>query len=230
MLELLLDQLPLVMLGAVLGLDVVSFPQAMVSRPLVAATLGGALVGSPLAGLLLGAVLELFALETLPFGASRYPEWGSAAAVAGGLYASAGEWRAGAIALSVLLALVLAQVGGRSMIWLRQLNGRWAHGRAAQLEAGDGRTIVGLQVAGMVADVVRGALVASIGILAGRLLMPPILHAWRDSELVSRGGTAAVAVAVAAAAGWKLFHVVRGGRLLFSAGLACGLVVFLVLR
>jgi PTS system mannose-specific IIC component len=38
----LLDLAPLAILGAILGLDVVSFPQAMVSRPLVAATLAGA--------------------------------------------------------------------------------------------------------------------------------------------------------------------------------------------
>jgi len=228
--ELLLDHLPLVLLGALLGLDVVSFPQAMVSRPLVAATLGGTLVGGPVAGLTLGCILELFALETLPFGASRYPEWGSAAAVAGGLYASEDPSRAGAIALAVLLALVVAQVGGQSMIWLRQLNGRWARARSAQLEAGDAGAVIGLQVMGLVADLVRGALVASVGLLAGRLLLPPMLDAWRDSELVARGGTVAVAVAVAAAAAWKLFHVVRGGRLLFSAGLAGGLLLFLVLR
>ena len=37
-----LGLIPLALLGALLGLDVVSFPQAMISRPLVAATLGGA--------------------------------------------------------------------------------------------------------------------------------------------------------------------------------------------
>jgi PTS system mannose-specific IIC component len=73
-----LDVLPIAMLGGVLGLDVVSFPQAMVSRPLVAATLAGALIGDAASGLMIGAALELIALETLPFGASRYPEWGSA--------------------------------------------------------------------------------------------------------------------------------------------------------
>ena len=77
------DALPLGLLGALLGLDVVSFPQAMLSRPLVASTLAGALVGQPLAGLVIGATLGCFALETLPFGASRYPEWGSAAVVGG---------------------------------------------------------------------------------------------------------------------------------------------------
>lgn len=230
MLDVLLDQLPLVMLGALLGLDVVSFPQMMVSRPLVAATLGGALVGGPAAGLLLGGVLELFALETLPFGASRYPEWGSAAAVAGGLFASDPAGRAGALALSVLLALALAQLGGRSMVWLRLLNARWARQRAAALEAGHGRAVVGLQVAGLTGDLLRGALVASAGILLGRILLPLALEGWRDSELVARGGTVALAIAVAAGAAWKLFHVVRGGRLLFSMGLAAGLLAFLMLR
>ena len=78
--------LPLVLLtllGAVLGLDAVSFPQAMLSRPIVAATLGGAFVGNAEVGLLVGATLELIALETLPVGASRYPEWGSASVVGG---------------------------------------------------------------------------------------------------------------------------------------------------
>ena len=76
-----LGLVPLALLGAVLGLDVVSFPQAMISRPLAAATFAGALVGRPGHGLIAGAMLELFALETLPFGASRYPEWGSASVV-----------------------------------------------------------------------------------------------------------------------------------------------------
>ena len=80
----LVQLLPLALLGAVLGLDVVSFPQAMISRPLVAATAAALLLGDPVSGLLVGATLEMFALETLPFGASRYPEWGSAAVVGGG--------------------------------------------------------------------------------------------------------------------------------------------------
>ena len=42
-------------------------------------------------GLLLGAALELIALETLPFGASRYPEWGSASVVGGAIFAIASD-------------------------------------------------------------------------------------------------------------------------------------------
>ena len=66
----LIDVLPVALLGGVLGLDVVGFPQAMISRPLVAATAGGALLGHSMSGLMIGAALELIALETLPFGAS----------------------------------------------------------------------------------------------------------------------------------------------------------------
>ena len=39
------DLIPFVALGALVGLDVVSFPQMMISRPLVAATVAGALAG-----------------------------------------------------------------------------------------------------------------------------------------------------------------------------------------
>lgn len=222
-----LDLLPLVILGGLLGLDVVSFPQAMVSRPIVAATLGGALVGSAAAGLLVGALLELFALETLPFGASRYPEWGSASAVAGGLYASGPAGSDGALALAVLLALALAQFGGLSMITLRRLNARWAHSHAAALDRGSGRTIVGLQVAGLTADLLRGSLVAAFGLAIGATLFPPMLAAWGGSETLASGGTVAVATAVAAAAAWKLFHTVHGGRTLFLAGLGGGLLLLL---
>ena len=39
------ELLPLAMLGGLLGLDVVCFPQMMISRPLVGATIAGAFVG-----------------------------------------------------------------------------------------------------------------------------------------------------------------------------------------
>src|SRR5688500_18261909 len=96
--------LPVTLLGAVLGLDTVSFPQAMLARPLVAATLGGTLMGDPVSGLLAGAALELIAVETLPFGASRYPEWGSASVVGGALFASHPAHPSGAMTLAIVAA------------------------------------------------------------------------------------------------------------------------------
>src|SRR5688500_1645027 len=103
-----------------LGLDVVSFPQAMISRPIVAATSGGAFLGPPKPGLLVGVVLELLALDTLPFGASRYPEWGSAGVVGGALYAAQPPGMYGALPAAMLAALLTASISGWSMVVLRR--------------------------------------------------------------------------------------------------------------
>src|SRR6476469_9270072 len=108
----LLEALPIALLGGLLGLDVVSFPQAMISRPLVAATLAGVLIGNAPSGLLVGAALELVALDTLPFGASRYPEWGSAAVVGGAIFASHPLHPGGAMTLATLSALDTTWFGG----------------------------------------------------------------------------------------------------------------------
>ena len=99
------DLLPLLLLGGLLGLDVVSFPQMMISRPLVAATIAGAFVGHAGNGILAGAALELIALATLPFGASRYPEWGSAAVVAGAIAGVLHTDSSGVLTVAVLSGL-----------------------------------------------------------------------------------------------------------------------------
>ena len=83
------------LIGGMVGLDATSFPQAMISRPLVAASLTGMLLGHPVAGIALGAVLETFALVVLPVGAARYPETGTAAvsaAAAFSLLTPGGSW------------------------------------------------------------------------------------------------------------------------------------------
>ena len=95
------ELLPLAMLGGLLGLDVVCFPQMMISRPLVGATIAGAFVGDATTGMLVGVTLELIALATLPFGASRYPEWGSAAVVGGALFVDYPSQPAGAMTMAV---------------------------------------------------------------------------------------------------------------------------------
>ncbi|MFN5600074.1 MAG: PTS sugar transporter subunit IIC, partial [Gemmatimonas sp.] len=111
---------PVALLAGVVGLDVVSFPQAMISRPIVGATLGGAFLGAPEAGLVCGTALECLALESLPVGASRYPEWGSASVVAGAV-AAVGATNSsfpdvGAFAVAVLVGIVTAWIGGWTMV------------------------------------------------------------------------------------------------------------------
>ena len=213
------DLLPIGLLGALLGLDTVSFPQAMLSRPLIAATLGGAMMGGPVSGLLLGAALELIALETLPFGASRYPEWGSASVVGGALFATYPDHPAGAMALAMIAALTAAWFGGWSMVRLRHLNARWAaHSRDA-LDAGARGTVIGLQLKGITADLIRGFILTVIAWMVFAPLTEAAIGTWTLDARITRAITVGVATSVAAGAVWKLFHASMGARWLFLAGL-----------
>jgi mannose/fructose/N-acetylgalactosamine-specific phosphotransferase system component IIC len=219
------DLLPLALLGGLLGLDVVSFPQAMISRPLVAATLSGALLGYPAGGLLCGAVLELIALETLPFGASRYPEWGSAAVVGGALFTDQPTLSAGSMTIAVLGALLTAWVGGWTMVQLRQQNARWARAWREAIAAGARGSVIKLQLYGLTADLVRGALLTVLAYAA----FSPISHAavgvWETDARLSRAVVVGVASAVASAAAWKIFHATPGARWFFLGGLLGGVVL-----
>ena len=217
------ELLPLSLLGGILGLDVVCFPQMMISRPIVGATLAGAFVGDTITGLIVGVTLELIALATLPFGASRYPEWGSAAVVGGALFADSGPNEAGGLAVAVLAALATAWLGGHSMVYLRRLNARWARARLALLERGAGRTVIGLQVAGLTADLVRGGLLTFLALAVFRPLSHLVLAHWGASPALSRAFVTAVAATLASAAVWKIFHSTSGARWLFVGGLAAGL-------
>ncbi len=219
------DVVPISLLGGVAGLDTVSFPQAMISRPLVAATLGGALVGAPAPGLLIGVVLELIALETMPVGASRYPEWGSASVVAGAIYGEAGPGTVGALIVAVLGALLFAWLGGWSMVTLRQHNAVVARRRRVALEAGSRGAVVDVQLAGLTGDFVRAVLVSAAAYL---MLVPAehfVLQRWTLGEHWSRALLVATAASVALGSAWKLFHSTSGARWFFLGGLGIGLLV-----
>lgn len=224
---------PLAMLAGVIGLDVVSFPQAMFSRPIIAATLAGAFLGAPVAGLACGAALECLALESLPVGASRYPEWGSAAVVAGAV-ASMGATgmslpRPGAFTVAIAVGIATSWLGAASMTWHRRLIAAFARPRLNQLAEGNRNTVVGLQVFGMTADLLRGALVGAVAYLPAALLAGWADARWSVSEDITRAYVVTCVAAVAAAAVWKDFHAISGTRRLFMASLAVG-TVLVVLR
>jgi mannose/fructose/N-acetylgalactosamine-specific phosphotransferase system component IIC len=217
--------LPLAILGAVLGLDVVSFPQAMISRPLVAATLAAMLLGDPVRGLLVGATLEMFALETLPFGASRYPEWGSAAVVGGGLFAMHDSASPGALTVAVLAALTSAWIGSWSMVQVRKLNAQLAQQRHDAVAAGSKRVVEGLQVFGLTADLVRGGLLTAALLALFVPIQSRVLGAWATDPRVSRAVVVGIAASVAGGAVWKVVHAAPGARWLLLGGIGVGLAL-----
>jgi len=219
------ELLPLSMLGGLLGLDVVCFPQMMISRPLVGATVAGAFVGDTETGLLVGATLELIALATLPFGASRYPEWGSAAVVGGAISAALHAEPAGTVTVGVLVTLATAWVGGWTLVKLRVWNAWLARRKRGALEHGSRGAVVGLQLAGLTSDLVRAMLLTAV---AYGLIFPvarAMVALWTFDEHVSRAVTVGAASAVAAAAAWTIFHSARGARWYFAGGLLIGLLI-----
>jgi mannose/fructose/N-acetylgalactosamine-specific phosphotransferase system component IIC len=221
----LVQLLPLALLGAVLGLDVVGFPQAMISRPLVAATAAALLLGDPVSGLLVGATLEMFALETLPFGASRYPEWGSAAVVGGGLFAVHADPGPGALTVAVLAALVSAWIGSWSMVQVRKLNARLARKQHDAVAAGSKRVVEGLQVFGLTADFVRGGLLTAGMLAIFTPIQAYVLETWATDPRVSRAVVVGIAASVAAGAVWKVVHAAPAARWLLVGGVAIGLAI-----
>lgn len=223
-----IELVPLALLGGILGLDVVCFPQMMVSRPLVAATLGGAMAGNATMGVLLGVTLELFALATLPFGASRYPEWGSASVVGGAITSAMPDATVGALTVGVLATLATAWIGGMSLVSLRQWNAWMARRRRPALDAGARGTVIGLQLAGLTADVVRASLLTVGAYLVLHPLAHALLGAWTLGESVSRGFVVSVACAVSFTAAWTIFHSARGARWYFAGGLGFGFLILVV--
>ena len=153
----------LLLWGVVVGLDLICVAQTMVSRPLVAGTVAGAIAGDPVAGMAVGVILELFALEVQPFGATRYPDYGlgavAAAAAAAGAPAILGT------GVGVSLGLIVAFVGGKGLHLRRIRNGLDVDRHLDQLEQGNLRIIYALHLRGLAREVLRSLIVTAFGLL-----------------------------------------------------------------
>ncbi len=155
-------QLLLLCWGTLVGLDLVSVPQMMIARPIVAGSVAGAVVGDLWTGLQLGVLFELLQYDILPVGAVRYPEYGPATVAAvSAAHAAAGTF---GIGLGTVVGLVTGMLGGISIHVLRRLNARAVRAAADSLEAGDTRALVRLHVMGILRDAARAALVTAVGL------------------------------------------------------------------
>lgn len=208
-------------LAGLLGLDQVSWPQAMVARPLVAATAGAAVVGDPASGLLVGAALELLALRHLPLGGAEYPETGAAGVVAGAAFA-AGQGGVGALLVAAAAGWGLGWLGSWSVTLLRRLLGWLFRDAARSSMSREPHRVERRHRLGVALDFGRGAL------LAGALLVPVTLLVRLGATAAEGPGARATIVVAAGAAGGagarELVSDRRAGWLV-GAGLAGGAVV-----
>jgi PTS system mannose-specific IIC component len=191
----------------------------MISRPIVAATLSGGLIGHPGSGLLIGVVLELIALDTLPFGASRYPEWGSAGVVGGALFSAQSPGMPGALPASMLAALLTASISGWSMVVLRRFIARRLEKSRDRIEEGSRDALMSLHLSGMSMDLLRGALVTLTAMMIFAPLVRAIVAVWGSESAASRAVVVVIAAVVAGGALWKVYHSVRHVLWFFVAGL-----------
>lgn len=213
--------LPLLLWGTLVALDLVSVPQGMISRPLVAGTVAGALAGDVEAGLRIGALFELFALDVLPVGAVRYPDFGPATVGAVALGVGT-PWQLG-LGVSVALGLVLAVLGGWSLQVVRRWNARAIQRRAAALAAGESSAIRWLQYGALGRDALRGFIVT----LTGLVLASTIIESVRlDRQSAVAFTLVAIGSGLAAAIGGAVRGSGRGTRLKWLlAGLGAGIVL-----
>jgi PTS system mannose-specific IIC component len=207
--------------GTLTALDLVSVPQGLLSRPLVAGSVAGWLAGDLEAGIRVGVLFECFALDVLPIGAVRYPDYGPATVVATALAAGA-PWEFG-LGPSVALGLVLAILGGWSLQYVRRWNARAIQQRAAALAAGEGSAIRLLQYGGLVRDGVRGAALTSVGLAVAAMIA---LHVPLDRRTAVGLSLIAIGGAISAAVSGALRSAGQGARLRWLiGGVGVGLLV-----
>jgi mannose/fructose/N-acetylgalactosamine-specific phosphotransferase system component IIC len=214
--------------GTLVGVDLVSVPQIMIARPLVAATIAGAILGDVRAGLTVGVIFELLQYDILPIGAVRYPEYGpaSVAAVATA-HASTGILGLG---LGSLVGIVTGLIGGVTIHLLRRVNSRIIHEAAPALESGDPDALVRLHLGAMARDALRALVVTAVGLVLAWLARPLLAGglSLRDATLLT---VAAVGAALAAGVAGTLRLVGRGRVLAwFAAGLGGGIAAVAWLR
>ncbi len=214
------------LLGGLVGLDTTSFPQAMISRPLIAGTLTGAVFGRPFEGVMVGFVLEAFSLLILPAGAARYPESGTAAVAATSAYIAVAPvtLSPGLLALVVAFGLTWEWMAGGTVVLLRRGNGEML------LEEGGvaARELERRHLTAMTLDFVRGGLVTATGGLIATGLLQLLAPAW---ALGGRATLAVLAALTAAMVGTAvpLFGGIRSRGYALAAGLAVGFLLAVVL-
>ncbi len=207
------------LLGGGLALDATSVGQFMLSRPLVAGALTGWMLGDPALGLLIGTLLELYLLVSVPSGGARFPE-GTTATVVAVATASASS-APGVLPIAIAVGLLWGQVGGFSITALRKANG-FIVPEPADPRADTARIAVAhLGAVGL--DFMRGVLITGTGVAIGRVVVARVGASWPLGE---RESLALVLVGAAVSVGILLHDLggFRKRRVLFAAGLALGIV------
>jgi PTS system mannose-specific IIC component len=164
--------------------------------------------------------MELFALDVLPVGASRYPDYGPG--VVGAVVLASGGPTELTLGVGTLFGLGLAVLGGLSLQLLRESNGAAIHRHAAGLAAGDAVTMALVQYRGLVSDLIRSLTLTAVAVGLATVLRPRV----PEGERFALVSAVAIGCAVAAATGGAIRSAGRGARLRWLAvGAGLGLLL-----
>lgn len=214
--------------GGLVGLDGTSFPQIMISRPLVAGTLTGAFLGRPIEGLAIGSLLEIFSFVILPIGAARYPESGTAAVAAAAAYGEAAGpgVEVHLILLAVVFALTWERIAGATVTALRRVNERLISQAPERGPMGAAR-LEWLHLTALGLDFARAASVVLAGAAVGLALLRGLGPFWSLGEYPVVG-VLDVAGATLLGAAVNLFGGWNERRVAIALGIVCGSLLLLV--
>ena len=212
--------LMLAALGGFVGLDAVSGPQAMISRPIVAGPLAGLLLGVPEAGMQVGAFLEILTLRHLPIGAARQWDTGPAAVVAAASVAMLPPGTA-SILIAVGAGAVVGRFGSRTVHLMRHFN--------AQLVAVEGpiapHQLTLRHLAAMGGDFARAAVLTGIACLFVSVLALGMVAAPQSAEVLA-GLLLVIVINLALGSDIRTLAAGRAVWAAFGAGIALSMLVF----
>ena len=164
--------------GGIVALDTTAALQILISHPLVSCSMIGLLLGNFPLGFTIGIILELIWLSELPVGAATFSEGNIGSTVASAVAIITFEQTtriSPSIALSLLVGLFIAHVGGRLVILMRQINSYFYNNLLSR------NTITEKHVArthylGIAFSFLLGALLTAAGFVTfGYFIVPPLV-------------------------------------------------------
>ena len=169
-----LNSLEVALLGGVICLDRV-FLQAMISRPVVAGSIIGAVLSEPLTGLIVGAFIELLWIDRLPMGLYVPPNDSVPAvlATAGTILAGRelGAFPRELIALGILIFLPSALLARQVDVWIIRTNDGLSQRAAEYARLGDIRGLAREHKYGLVKVFAGAFLVILVCLVPGVVLL-----------------------------------------------------------
>ena len=207
--------------GTLVGLDLATVAQIMIARPIVAGVVAGWILGDVQSGLIVGAILELFAMEVLPFGAARYPDYGLGAVAASATAAGAPD--VFGIGVAVAVGLVIAYLGETTIQLVRQRTTVDIRRHRDVIDAGDVRVIYRLHRRGMLRDFGRALSLTAVGLMLAAAVRATLPVTLRGAVVLS-----AVAIGVGLGtmfvSGVRIARDGRRGWIWLASGLVAGAV------